>query len=211
VLLDTDARCEADDQHFIGYALFSDLDVLGVSSVQNGDGTESINYGEIHYIFRLARRSGLPAESVPMAFHGADTRLEIPESGKWQDAQPIVTEASEAVLAAARGASPESPAWILPVGAGTNVASAILQARREGLDLKQRIRIIWLGGHAEDYHKEHNGHYDPWSVYVMGQSGIDMQILLSHPTSLKLNIDKRVEADLFNTLKGKPSRLRKDG
>ena len=99
--------------------------------------------------------------------------------------QPIVTEA---VLAAARGASPESPAWILPVGAGTNVASAILQARREGLDLKQRIRIIWLGGHAKDYHKEHNGHYDPWSVYVMRQSGIDMQILLSHPTSLKLNI-----------------------
>ena len=197
VLLDSDARCEADDQHFIAYALFSEVDVLGVSSVHNGDGTESINYGEIHYIFRLAKRSGFPVENLPMAFHGADTRLRIPESGKWQDTEPIVTEASEAVLAAARGASPESQVWVLPVGAGTNVASAILQAHREGLDLKTRIRIIWLGGHAQDYHKEHNGHYDPWSVYVMGQSGINMQILLSHPTSLKLNIDKRVEAGLY--------------
>ncbi len=197
VLLDSDARCEADDQHFISYALFSELDVLGVSSVHNGVGTEIINYGEIHYVFRLAKRSGFPSENVPLAFHGADTRLEIPKSGQWQETQPIVTEASEAILAAARGASPESPVWILPVGAATNVASAILQARQEGLDLKERIRIVWLGGHAKDYHKEHNGHYDPWSVYVMGQSGIDMQILLSHPTSLKLNIDKRVEAGLY--------------
>ena len=31
----------------------------------------------------------------------------------------------------------------------------------------------------------------------MGQSGIDMQILLGHPTSLKLNIDKRVESGLY--------------
>ena len=197
VLIDSDARCEADDQHFIGYALLSELDILGVNSVHNGPGTEIINHGEIHYVFRLARRSGLSADRVPMAFRGADTKLEIPASGNWKDTQPIVTEASDAVLAAARGASPDHPAWILPVGAGTNVASAILQAREEGLNLKERIRIIWLGGHAKDYHHEHNGHYDPWSVYVMGQSGIDMQILLSHPTSLKLNIDKRVEAGLY--------------
>ena len=50
---------------------------------------------------------------------------------------------------------------------------------------------------AKDYHKEHNGGKDPWSVYIMGQSGIDMQILLSHPTSLKLHIDKRVESALY--------------
>ena len=197
VLLDSDARCEADDQHFIGYALFSELDVLAVNSVHNGPGTESINFGEIHYVFRLAQRSGLSRKHMPMVFHGADTPLQIPESGDWDDTQPIVTEASDAVLAAARGASPGSPVWILPVGAGTNIASAILQARQEGLDLKNRIRIIWLGGHANDYHHEHNGHYDPWSVYVMGQSGIDMQVLLSHPTSLLLNIDKRVEAGLY--------------
>ncbi len=29
VLLDTDARCEADDQHFIGYALFSEFTSFG--------------------------------------------------------------------------------------------------------------------------------------------------------------------------------------
>ena len=45
VLLDTDARCEADDQHSIIYALFRGLDVLGINSVHNDAGTECINYG----------------------------------------------------------------------------------------------------------------------------------------------------------------------
>jgi hypothetical protein len=66
VLLDTDARCEADDQHFVSYALFSELDVLGISSVQNGEGTESINYGEIHYVIRLAQRVGYPKHPAPL-------------------------------------------------------------------------------------------------------------------------------------------------
>ena len=33
------------NQHFISYALFRELDMLGISSVHNGPATESINYG----------------------------------------------------------------------------------------------------------------------------------------------------------------------
>ncbi|MBM4090232.1 MAG: hypothetical protein FJ276_12540 [Planctomycetes bacterium] len=36
VLLDTDARNEVDDQHYIAYALFSNLDVLGINSAHQG-------------------------------------------------------------------------------------------------------------------------------------------------------------------------------
>jgi hypothetical protein len=36
VLLDTDARNEVDDQHYIAYALFSNLDVLGINSAHHG-------------------------------------------------------------------------------------------------------------------------------------------------------------------------------
>ncbi len=61
--------------------------------------------------------------------------------------EPIPIDASEAILAVAGGASLDNPVWIVPVGPGTNPASAILQARREGFELKGRIRIMWLGDH----------------------------------------------------------------
>ncbi len=42
VHLDTDQKNEQDDQHYFGYALFSELDVLGVNSVHHGGGQEPI-------------------------------------------------------------------------------------------------------------------------------------------------------------------------
>jgi len=200
VYLDTDARCEADDQHFIAYCLYSELDVLGINSIHNDEvGSEAINYGEIINIMKLMNRSGEAWDLMPVnrVFHGAAEKLTPPSSGIWSDTEPIVTEGSEAIIAAARGASPDNPLLVLPVGPCTNIASAVLQARKEGFELRDRIRVIWLGGLEKGYSKEYNGGNDPWSVYVMGQSGIDLQILLGHPTSLKLNIDKRIESGLY--------------
>jgi hypothetical protein len=167
LLLDTDAKNEQDDQHYLGYALFSELDILGINSVHHGGGQEPINYAEIRHVIDLSRQSGLPEHRVPLVFRGADQRLAVPESGRWDDTEPIVTDASEAILAAARGASPDNPVWIVPVGPGTNVASAILQARREGFELKDRIRIMWLGGSNNEIINEFNGNNDPWSMYVV--------------------------------------------
>jgi len=200
VFLDTDSRCEADDQHFIAYALYSGLDVLGINSIHNDQpGSEAINYGEIFYIMKLMNNSGKSWDSMPAdrVFHGAAEKLTPPASGVWSDTKPIVTDGSEAILAAARGASPDNPLLVLPVGPCTNIASAVLQARKEGFELRDRIRVIWLGGVEKDYYHEYNGGNDPWSVYVMGQCGIDLQILLAHPTSLKLNVDKRVESGRY--------------
>ncbi|MFQ6098155.1 MAG: nucleoside hydrolase [Armatimonadota bacterium] len=109
---------------------------------------------------------------------------------------PIVTEASEAILAAARGASPSNPVWVVPVGPGTNVASAILQARREGLDLRKRVRIMWLGGLDEGVVGEFNGGNDPWSIYVIAQSGIETWVVPA-PVGARVRIDRRTEADLY--------------
>ncbi len=200
VVIDTDARNEADDQHYIAYVLYSNLDVLAINSIHNDEpGSETINYGEIFYILKLIRYSGVPLDSLPMdrIYHGAANKLVPPASAIWSDTKPIITEGSNAILAVARGASPENPVWIMPVGPCTNIASAILQANIEGFDLSKRIRVYWLGGLEKDYHKEYNGGNDPWSVYVTGQSGLEFTILLSHPTSLKLNFDKRVESHLY--------------
>lgn len=210
VLLDTDARNEVDDQHYIAYGLFSHLDVLAINSAHHGPhrihhygaAQEPINYGEILYIMELSRNSGLldhrTENQIPKVYHGAKGPLEVPSSGNWSETQPLKTEASEAILAAARGASPDNPVWVLPVGPCTNIASAILLAREEGLDLKSRIKIVWLGGGPERVNdKSFNGTNDPWSVFVSAQSDIDFWIILENPTGASITMDKRMESSLY--------------
>ena len=196
LLLDTDAKNEQDDQHYLGYGLFSELDLLGINSTHHGGGEEPINYGEILHVFELARQSGLPAHRVPPVFRGANRRLVVPTSGDWQDTEPDPTPASEAILAAARGAAPGHPVWIVPVGPGSNPASAVLQARRDGMELKDRIRIIWLGGSNQELINEFNGSNDPWSMYVVAQSGLETWIMPA-PVGARVAIDKRTEGHLY--------------
>ena len=196
LLLDTDAKNEQDDQHYIGYALFSELDILGINSVHHGGGQEPVNYAEILHIINLSLHSGLPRSRVPLVYRGADRRLDVPQSGQWHDTEPIPSDASKAILAAARGASPENPVWIVPVGPGTNVASAILQARREDLELKDRMRIMWLGGSNNEIINEFNGNNDPWSMYVVCQSGVETWIMPA-PVGGRVSIDKRGEGHLY--------------
>jgi PKD repeat protein len=196
LLLDTDAKNEQDDQHFIGYALFSELDILGINSVHHGGGQEPINYAEIRHIIDLSRQSGLPEDRVPLVFRGADQRLAVPDSGRWDDTEPIVTAASDAILAVARGASLDNPVWIVPVGPGTNPASAILQARREGFEIKDRIRILWLGGSNHEIINEFNGNNDPWSMYVVCHSGIETWIMPA-PVGARVAMDKRTEGRMY--------------
>jgi len=196
VLLDTDQKNEQDDQHYLGYGLFSDLDILGVNSVHHGGGQEPVNYAEILNIIDLAVQSGLAKDRKPFVFRGANERLAVPASGIWSDTTAIRSVASEAILAAARGAAIENPVWVVPVGPGTNVASAILQARAEGLELDGRIRVMWLGGSNNEITNEFNGNNDPWSIYVVCQSGIETWILPA-PVGARVRIDKRTEADYY--------------
>jgi len=196
VVLDTDQKNEQDDQHYFGYGLFSELDVLGVNSVHHGGGQEPINYAEILHVLDLAKRSGLSPHREPFIFRGANERLVVPASGRWEDTSPIVTDASDAILAAARGASPSNPVWVVPVGPGTNVASAILQARGEGLDLKDRLRVMWLGGSNGAITGEFNGNNDPWSMYVVARSGLEVWIMPA-PVGARVAIDKRTEGHLY--------------
>ncbi len=196
VHLDTDQKNEQDDQHYFGYALFSELDVLGVNSVHHGGGQEPVNYREILHVLDLAQQSGLPDHRVPFVFRGANFRLSPPASGKWYDTVTEISDASDAILASARGASPTNPVWVVPVGPGTNVASTILQARAEGLDLKDRLRVIWLGGSNNAIVREFNGNNDPWSMYVVAQSGVETWIVPA-PVGARVAIDKRTEGHLY--------------
>jgi len=200
VMLDSDV--EEDDIYTIAYALYSELDVLGVNAVHHGGedpGMVNANYERILEIIDLARRSGLPAARQPMAFRGADQPLIPPYSDNWTDTEPIVTEASEAILAAARGASPDNPVWLVPLGPISNVACAILQARREGweAEFRKRIRVSWLGaGNSSTRVATWNGRRDAWAAHIVAQSGIEFLIMLE-PVGIRLKWDRREMKDRY--------------
>jgi inosine-uridine nucleoside N-ribohydrolase len=71
-----------------------------------------------------------------------------------------------------------------------------LQARREGLEIKDRIRIMWLGGSNNEITNEFNGNNDPWSMYVVCQSGIETWIMPA-PVGARVAINKTTEGDLY--------------
>lgn len=200
VLLDADV--EEDDIYTIAYALYSELDVLAMTAVHHGgeeSGAVNANYDRTRKVIELARQSGLPTGRQPRVFRGADQPLIPPYSDNWRDTEPIVTEASEAILAAARGASPDNPVWVVPLGPLSNVAAAILQARREGWesDFRQRIRVSWLGaGNSSTRVATWNGRRDAWAAHVVAQSGIEF-LIMPEPVGITLKWDRREMKDRY--------------
>jgi inosine-uridine nucleoside N-ribohydrolase len=180
VHLDTDPSNGFDDQHCLAYALLSHADVVAVNSVHHGGGQEPANYAEIERIVTRALHSGSPGLRPPPLFRGANARLAQPESGRWHETEPNDSDAGRALLASARGAAPGRPVWWVAVGAATNVASALLQARRQDLDLTGRVRIVWVGGGKTGIKGQFNGDNDPWAAYVLARSGVETWIIPDH-------------------------------
>jgi len=222
VIVDSDV--EEDDIYTIAYALCSEVDVLGMTAVHHGGeepGAVNANYERIIKVIDLATQSGLPAARQPRVFLGADQPLIPPHSDNWRDTEPIVTEASEAILAAARGASPDNPVWVVPLGPLSNVACAILQSRREGWEADFRHQI------SPD---RNAGWYDPtalaavismdankhWFSNVEGVTVGDRYqnyrfASTTAPKSVRLitNIDANaMRNDIFETLNSRPTKLR---
>lgn len=92
VLPDTHARNEVDDQHYIAYGPFSNVDLLGINSAHHGPflinnfsmAQKPINFGEILYVMELCRLSGLldhrTENKIPQAFRGASVTMEVPDT-----------------------------------------------------------------------------------------------------------------------------------
>lgn len=218
VILDTDAANEIDDQHAIAYAVFSELDVLAITSsgwikwadadqtrLTHSWDSEERSYREILNVLDLAQRSGLPKARVPMVFRGAKQPLRSVglTSDRWFDTELVMTEASNAILAAARGASPDNPVWVLPVGPCTNIATALLQVRQQGweAEFRKRIRICWLGGGPDGASTHANGGRDAWAPWVtyMGsvESGVEFVMFLERPTGFSINFDPDTDVALY--------------
>lgn len=151
VILDTDTYNEIDDQYALAYLVRSEESVnmkavtaapffrdpsQGISrSSDPGDGMEK-SYYEIIKVLKLAGREDLCSR----VYHGA--RNYLPD-----EVTPVPSEAVEKILEISRGYDEKNPLYIIAIGAGTNVASALLTDPT----LTKRCVVVWLAGHSRDW------------------------------------------------------------
>lgn len=167
VVLDTDAYNEIDDQYAIAYLLKS-TEKLNTKAIYAApffnnkvssvvEGMEK-SYDEILNITRL-----LGVEKP--VFKGSDTYLKDEET-------PVISDSAKDLAERANAYSPESPLYVVAIGAITNVASAILLNPK----VAENTVIVWLGGHAQHFAhtKEFNMYQDVAAARVVFKSGVPL-------------------------------------
>ena len=147
VVLDTDTFNETDDQYALAYlvrygdrlrlkGLYAAPFTVEGKAKDAAEGMEK-SYNEILHILSLMGREDL----YPIVYRGSDRYL--PDENT-----PVDSDAARRLAALAMEYTPERPLYVVAIGAITNVASALLL----NPDIRDRIVIVWLGGHA--YHWE---------------------------------------------------------
>ena len=151
MVLDTDTFNEIDDQFAVVYAMISpELDVQAVyaapfhnsRSTGPGDGMEK-SYEEI---LRVLSRLGKDPKGF--AFKGSTHYL---VDLKKPERSPAVLD----LIERAKKSSPDDPLYVVPVGAITNVANAILL---EPSIIKNMV-VVWLGGNGLNWPHQHEFNY----------------------------------------------------
>jgi inosine-uridine nucleoside N-ribohydrolase len=138
VVLDTDTYNEVDDQFALAHLLLSDVRLeavyaapfLNERSTSPGEGMEK-SFEEIHRVYELVQ-----PDPAPPVFRGS--RQFLPAAN-----QPVESEAASDLVERAMASNSEK-LHVVAIAAATNVASAILLEPR----VAEKIRVIWLGGHA---------------------------------------------------------------
>lgn len=158
VIIDTDAKNEADDQYAIAHALLSPkLNILGIVATHFGKRRTLTSmmesYEECKQIRNLCKR-----EDVPVL---KGNKEEI------QSSEPSECELSEGAQFMIEEAKKSAePLYILFMGALTNLAAALVHAPKIG----EKIHVIWVGG-VEDKTSgicaEANARNDTWAVNIV--------------------------------------------
>lgn len=194
MVLDTDAFNEVDDQFAIAYALKSGqrlrVEAIYAAPFDNekstgpGDGMRK-SYDEIQAVLdRMADVQRPPVFLGSAEFFTGDTP---PDSDAVQD-----------LIVRASAADPRTPLYVVAIGAPTNVASALVQRP----DIADRIRIVWLGGHARHWHRgdEFNLRQDTRSSRTVLASAAPLLLVpcmgvVSHLTTTLAELETSLDAE----------------
>jgi inosine-uridine nucleoside N-ribohydrolase len=167
VVLDTDTYNEIDDQFALVYALLSkesfNLEAVYAAPFSNSRADNPTRGMELSYeeILRILNKMKISSEDL--AFRGSKNYLS-------QDLKPEPSPATEDLIRRASQHSPEDPLYVVPVGAITNIANAILLKP----EITRNIVIVWLGGHAHSWPntREFNMMQDKTAANVVLDSGV---------------------------------------
>lgn len=170
VVIDTDTYNEIDDQFALAYLIKSDekLNLKAIyaapffndHSTGPADGMEK-SYQEIMHILTLMEREDLK-ENV---YRGSENYLP-------SESEPVISDAAQDLAARAMQYSTEKPLYVVAIGAITNIASALLL----NPEIKNRIVLIWLGGHAHNWPdtKEFNMFQDVAGARIVFGCGVPL-------------------------------------
>lgn len=169
VILDTDAACEVDDQFAIAYAVRAaeagELILEGIHASLSGENTaEGLekNYQEILNVLDHLHSPAYKEKS----FRGC--------TEKCKD-QPIMSEAVEHLIQVANDETREGPLYVVAIGGGTNIASAMMAAP----EIKEKIVLVWIAGNSLHWSNtlERNLHCDSVASEYIFNSGVPMVLL----------------------------------
>lgn len=191
VVLDTDTYNEIDDQFALVYALLS---------------VQRMNVQAIYAAPFHNDRSTSPADGMAKSYEEAERILSLLDhspdgfllkgSMSWlpDNRTPVSSPAVDDLISRAR-ARTDKPLYIVAIGAITNVVSAILAAP----DIKDRIVVLWLGGHSLQWHhtREFNLQGDLTASQVLCDCGVPLVLFPCLPvaealTTTLAELDKHI-------------------
>lgn len=142
VVLDTDTYNEIDDQYALAYL------------VRSG---EKLNLKAIYAAPFSNKKCQTPSEGMERSYEEIFNILELMNETELKkivkkgsreymhnESEPIISDAAVDLCNIAMNYTEENPLYVIAIGAITNVASALLLNPK----IKNRIVVIWLGGHA---------------------------------------------------------------
>ena len=167
MVLDTDTYNEIDDQFALVYALLSKesfkLEAVYAAPFSNNRADNPTLGMELSYEEILRILEKMKVEPQNFAFKGSKNYLA-------QDLKPESSPAAEDLVNRALNHSPENPLYVVPVGAITNIANAILLKP----EITKNIVVIWLGGNDHNWPntREFNMMQDKAAANVILDSGV---------------------------------------
>jgi inosine-uridine nucleoside N-ribohydrolase len=131
VIIDSDAKCEIDDQWALSLAFLSPerfdiVGLIGATYISGGPASIDKSCQEIDTIMKLADlgdRYPIYKGALPMRYPYV----------------PSVSEGVDFIIREAMAATPEDPLWIIGLGAPTDIASAFLREPR----IADRVVVFW--------------------------------------------------------------------
>lgn len=168
VVLDTDTYNEIDDQFALAYMIKKDeklkLKAIYAAPFHNQkstgpkDGMEK-SYNEIMRILTFMKRDDLKK----IVYKGSESFMP-------SEQDPVISDAANHLAELAMGYTAEKPLYVVAIGAITNVSSALL-IRPE---IREKIVVVWLGGHALDWHhnREFNLYQDVAGARIVFGCGV---------------------------------------